>query len=192
MCWRDASHDEAFNIYVRSTDKGTIGQAKNVFSRGPFTPTCIQKEKNEFIARAARTRTRHVHFLIYIQFLPEGTYIQRTTSDQRTTHRFIVTIRIRELFCESTFVALCIINPILFLLFIYFLCVVAIRKDLAHRVQFIVHTYTAKMGLLLFLCVLSMAAVTCTPYAAIATSGGWYHSFMYTVTNVSLTSFCGL
>ena len=48
------------------------------------------------------------------------------------------------------------------------------------------------MGLLLFLCVLSMAAVTCTLYAAIATSAGWYHSFMYTVTNVSLTSFCGL
>ena len=67
--------------------------------------------------------------------------------------------------------------------------------DLAHCVQFImfpIHTYTAKMGLLLFLCVLSMAAVTCTPYAAIATGAGWYHSFMYSVTNVSLTSFCEL
>ena len=156
------------------------------------TYTCMQREKRIHSASGTHTRTRHVH--LYIQFLPERTYIQRTTSDKRTTHPFIISIRVRELFCKSTY-ALCIyhsINPILFLLFIHFLCVIAIRMDLAHCVQFIVHTYTAKMGLLLFLCVLSMAAVTYTPYAAIATGAGWYHSFMYTVTNVSLTSFCGL
>ena len=110
LCWRDESR-VAVNIYVRSTD--TIRQAKNVFFLSPttFTLTCMQKKKNEFIARAACTsRALHVHFLIYIQFLRERTCIQRTTSGQRTTHRFIISIRVRELFCESSFGLCCLYN----------------------------------------------------------------------------------
>ena len=47
LCWRDESHGVAVNIYVRSTDKDTIGQAKNVFFLSPttFTLTCMQKRK---------------------------------------------------------------------------------------------------------------------------------------------------